>query len=91
MRLSKWFALGKKDVDAARHADSVDASREGTAKPLSATGSELADDGSMTGTSIPIRHDDGSFSFPHQLRHRRSSGDDAPAPPGGGFSIGKLP
>ncbi len=81
MRLSKWIALFGRDDDADRHVDSGDASRDGTAKPLAATGSELVDDGSMTATSIALRHDDGSFPFPSRLRHRHSTDDDAPRPP----------
>ncbi len=81
MRLSKWFALFGRDDDADRRVDSADVSRDGTAKPPAATESELVGDGSMTATNIPSRHDDGSFPFPQNLRHRRSSGDGAPLPP----------
>ncbi len=81
MRLSKWFALYGRDDDADRHADSGDASRDGTAKPTAATGSEPVDDDSMSATGIASRHDDGSFPFPRRLRHRHSIDDGAPRPP----------
>ena len=80
MRLSKWFALFRRNDDADRHADSADASRNGTAKPLAATESKLVDDGSMTAASKPDRHDDGSFPFPQDLRRHRSNCDGAPLP-----------
>ena len=80
MFLSKWFGVFGREDDADRHAESADASRVGTAKPLAATESELVNNGSMTATSIESQHDDGSFPFPHRLRHHHSSDDGAPRP-----------
>ncbi len=81
MGLSNWFAFFRRDDDADRHADSADASRDGTVKPLAATGSELVDDCSMTATSIESQHDDGSFPFPRRLRHYHSKDDSSLRPP----------
>jgi hypothetical protein len=78
MRLFEWFASLGRDDDVDLHAGSADVSQDGTANPLAAAESLLTDDGSMIATGIPGRHDDGSFRFPHQLRHRYSSGDGAP-------------
>ena len=73
MFLSKWFGVFGRDDDADLLVESADASRDGTAKPLAATESELLDDGSLTATSIESRHEDGSFPFPHRLRQHHSS------------------
>ena len=81
MGLSNWFAFFRRDDDADQHVDSADASRDGTAKPLAATGSELVDDGPMTATSIASRHDDRPFPFPSRLRHRHSNAASATRPP----------
>ncbi len=80
MRFPKWVALFKKYQKVDRSVGSADASRDGTAKPAAATESEPVADGSMTATSIPSRHDDGSSPFPQDLRHRRRSDDGAPLP-----------
>ncbi len=80
MRLSEWIAKFERYDDLYRSVDSADTGRHGMAMPAAATGWELVLDDSTTGTNVASRHDDGSFPFPHRLRHRHSNDDGAPRP-----------
>ena len=82
MRSPKWVALFKKGQNVDRSVGSTDASRDGTAKPPTATGSGFVDDGPGTDTGIASRDDDESFPFPPNIRHRHSEDDGAPQPCG---------
>ena len=80
MRFPKWVALFKNYEKVDRFVRGADASRDGTAKPPAATESELVDDGPGTDTSMASRHDDESFPFPPNIRHRHGKSDSDPPP-----------